>query len=110
MTPANIAVAVERTVVNEGFVARRISPNRFGLVLGTFLAAWHALWAALVWAGAAQPFMDFIFRLHMIEPPYRVAEFNLGTAATLVLVTAAIGYAGGWALGFIWNRFGRRNV
>jgi hypothetical protein len=43
-------------------------------------------------------------RLHMITPPYRIAAFNLGTAAGLVLVTAGIGYIGGWVVGVIWNR------
>jgi hypothetical protein len=75
-------------------------------VFGIFLAVWHALWALLVWFGAAQPLMDFVFRLHMITPPYKIAAFNLGTAATLVLVTAAIGYLMGWVVGSIWNRFG----
>ena len=84
----------------------RTQPHLFGLVFGIFLAVWHALWALLVWFGAAQPLMDFIFRLHMITPPYKIAAFNLGTAATLVLVTAAIGYLMGWVVGFIWNRFG----
>jgi NhaP-type Na+/H+ or K+/H+ antiporter len=52
--------------------------------------------------------VDFVFRLHMITPPYRIAAFNLGTAATLVLVTAGIGYVMGFVVGFIWNRFGPR--
>lgn len=87
---------------------RRTHPHSFGLVFGIFLAVWHALWALLVWLGAAQPLMDFIFRLHMITPPYKIAAFNLGTAATLVLVTAGIGYVMGCVVGFIWNRFGPR--
>ena len=88
----------------------RANPHSFGLVLGIFLAAWHALWSLLVWLGAAQPLIDFIFRLHMITPPYKIAAFNLGTAAALVAVTAVIGYAMGWVVGFIWNRFGLREA
>jgi hypothetical protein len=86
----------------------RTNPHSFGLVFGIFLAAWHTLWSLLVWLGAAQPLMDFIFRLHMITPPYKIAAFDLGTAALLVLVTAGIGYAMGCVVGFIWNRFGPR--
>jgi uncharacterized membrane protein len=86
----------------------RTHPHSFGLVLSIFLAVWHSLWALLVWLGAAQTLVDFVFRLHMITPPYRIAAFNLGTAATLVLVTAGIGYVMGFVVGFIWNRFGPR--
>jgi hypothetical protein len=75
-----------------------------GLALGLFLAAFHAVWAILVWSGTAQPVMDFIFRLHMIKPPYAVEPFSLSTALALVLVTGAIGFASGWFLGVLWNR------
>jgi len=79
-------------------------------VFGVFLAVWHALWASLVWLGAAQPLIDFIFRLHMITPPYKIDTFNLGTAAALVAVTAGIGYVVGCVVGFIWNRLGPRDA
>jgi hypothetical protein len=83
---------------------KHVRPHTVGLVFGAFLAIWHALWALLVAVGAAQAVIDFIFRLHMITPPYKIAEFQLSTAAGLVLVTAGIGYVVGWAVGFIWNR------
>lgn len=82
----------------------RVRPHSFGLVFALFLAIWHTLWSVLVWVGVAQTLIDFIFRLHMITPPYKIAAFNFGTAVGLVLVTAGIGYVGGWAAGVIWNR------
>lgn len=88
----------------------RANPHSFGLVFGVFLAVWHTAWATLVWFGAAQPLIDFIFRLHMITPPYKISAFSLGDAAALVLVTASIGYVAGWVVGFIWNRFGLREA
>jgi hypothetical protein len=81
-----------------------IRPHIVGLVFAAFFAIWHILWSLLVAVGAAQPVIGFIFRLHMITPPYKIAEFHLGTAAGLVLVTAGIGYVAGWAVGLIWNR------
>lgn len=82
----------------------RVHPNSFGLAFGSFLALWHMLWAVLVWVGAAQWLIDFIFRLHMITPPYKVGAFNVVTALALVLTTACIGYVTGVMMGFIWNR------
>jgi len=84
---------------------KHVRPHAVGLVFASFLALWHALWSVLVAAGFAQAVIDFIFRLHMITPPYKIAEFHLGNAAALVLVTAGTGYVGGWAIGFIWNRY-----
>jgi len=70
------------------------------------IGLWHAFWAGLVWAGAAQPVMDYIFRLHMITPPYKIAAFDPGLALALILVTAIIGYLFGWIGAVIWNRYG----
>jgi hypothetical protein len=82
----------------------RIRPHSLGLAFGIFLALWHAFWSVLVWLGAAQWLLDFIFRLHMITPPYKVEAFSFGTAIALVLITAPIGYVTGFVIGVIWNR------
>ena len=83
----------------------RIHPNSVGLALAAFLGTFHAFWAFLIWAGGAQWLLDFVFLLHMITPPYHVTGFNLFTATSLVLVTAAIGYVSGCFIGFVWNQF-----
>lgn len=82
----------------------RIHAHSLGLAFGLFLALWHTLWALLVWVGAAQWLLDFVFRLHMIAPPYKVVAFSFGTAIALVLITASIGYVTGFVIGVIWNR------
>jgi hypothetical protein len=83
----------------------RIHPRSFGFAFAAFLGTCHAFWAFLVWAGAAQWLLDFIFRLHMVAPPYQVMAFSLPTAIALVVFTAAVGYVSGWFIGFLWNRF-----
>ena len=84
----------------------RIRPHSAGFALGILIGLLHVFWAALVWAGAAQAVMDFIFRLHMITPPYKVAAFDPGLAVALILVTAIVGYLVGSIGAVIWNRYG----
>jgi hypothetical protein len=83
----------------------RVHPNSMGLAFGVFLAVWHAFWSLLVFVGVAQWLIDFVFRLHMIAPPYRVTGFSPLTALSLVLVTSIVGYLIGTLLALIWNRF-----
>jgi hypothetical protein len=82
----------------------RVHPHSFGLAFAIFLGLWHSLWSVLVWLGVAQWLIDFVFRLHMITPPYKIAAFSLGMALSLVVVTTCIGYLVGLAMGLIWNR------
>ncbi|TSC83283.1 MAG: Uncharacterized protein G01um101419_113 [Parcubacteria group bacterium Gr01-1014_19] len=68
------------------------------------LGLWHLVWAVLVATGGASILMDFVFRVHFIEPPYAIMEFELGSAILLVGLTTLGGYVLGWVLGAIWNR------
>lgn len=79
--------------------------NSWGLIFGVFMGGLHALWAILVGAGLAQVFIDWIFALHMIRPPYVIAPFDALTAIMLVVVTFIIGYVGGWIFAAICNAF-----
>lgn len=80
-----------------------VSVAKTGLVFGVFVGGFHALWAVLVAVGWAQPLLDFIFRLHFIDPPYHINAFSLPTAALLVGVTAGLGMLGGAGLAIAWN-------
>ncbi len=80
-----------------------VSIPRAGLVLGVMIGGFHAVWAGLVAAGWGQALLDFIFRLHFIDSPYRVTAFDLPTAATLVAVTFALGILTGSILALAWN-------
>ncbi len=81
-----------------------INKNKVGLVFAAFFGLWHVLWSVLAALGWAQPLINWAFRLHMIQPPFTVGEFNSGTAAVLVVVAAIIGYIAGYVIGAIWNR------
>ena len=80
-----------------------VSKHKAGLALGLILGLWHLGWSLLVAVGLAQVFMDWIFHLHFIQPPYTIAPFRLGLAVALITVTTGIGYASGWFLAAIWN-------
>ena len=80
-----------------------ISKSRAGVVVGALIGLSHLMWSLLVAAGLAQLVIDWIFRLHFIQPPYTITAFNLGTAAILIVVTSAIGFVMGWLFAAIWN-------
>jgi len=80
-----------------------ISKNKLGVVSGSLLGLSHLTWAILVATGLAQWLMDWIFRLHFIQPPYIVTAFNLSYAIGLIVVTSSLGYMIGWVGGALWN-------
>jgi K+-sensing histidine kinase KdpD len=81
-----------------------ISRSRAGVVLGSLTGLSHLIWSLLVAFGVAQWAINWIFRLHFIQPPYTVTAFNFGTAVTLIVVTSVIGFVIGWLFAAIWNR------
>lgn len=58
---------------------------------GICLASLHACWALLVALGWAQPLMDFIFKVHMLNSPFQVQAFSLPLAVALIGITFLIG-------------------
>jgi len=80
-----------------------ISKNKLGIVFGSLLGLWHVMWVVLVMTGLAQWLMDWVFRLHFIQPPYTVAAFRLTYAIGLIVITSSLGYVMGWAGGALWN-------
>ena len=87
---------------------QKVSQHSLGMALGVFMAVFHALWSVMILIGVAQWFMDFIFKLHMIAPPYTISSFSFGSAIALIVVTGVIGYIMGWVLGWAWNRYAVR--
>ena len=85
----------------------RIGALHLGFVVGGVVAAMHAAWAAMVAFNWAQPFLDCIFYLHFVTPPYHVEPFSTVTAVTLVGLTGAIGLLVGALFAIVWNAFHR---
>jgi hypothetical protein len=85
------------------FPSMKLSPHSTGLALGGLFGLVHAGWSVLIVIGLAQPLLDWVFRLHMIQPVYQVASFSLSMAAVLVVVTGLIGYALGYVFALLWN-------
>lgn len=81
---------------------KKTFPHTLGLALGGLFGLFHASWALLVALGVAQPLIDWILRMHMIEPFYRILPFNLITAILLVVMTSLVGYVVGWVGGTLW--------
>jgi hypothetical protein len=81
-----------------------ISPSKTGLALGSTLAVVHLLWSATVALGLGQWFIDWIFKLHFIQPPYSVAAFDWTLAVGLIIVTFVVGHVLGWLFGWLWNQ------
>lgn len=82
----------------------KLDPKKTALAVGIFAGGWHVVWAVLIMLGWAQPLQDFMFQIHMLNNPFTVVAFNLGTAAVLVITTFAIGFLFGWVFANIWNR------
>lgn len=82
-----------------------MNANKLGVLIGSFYAAWHAGWSALVAAGVAKPLLDWILRLHFLSFEYVVYPFDAARAATLVLAAFVSGYVIGWVLGTGWKAF-----
>lgn len=78
---------------------------RTSLIGGACLASLHFSWAILVALGWAQPLMDFIFKLHMLNSPFQIQPFDIALALGLVAVTFLIGCFYGLIFYFVRIQF-----
>ena len=74
---------------------------------GLCLSSVHLFWVIIVAAGWAQPLMDFIFKLHMLNSPFEVQPFNLTFAYQLIGITFLIGFFYGALFYIFKNQFFR---
>ncbi len=81
-----------------------LNPHKVGLALGGLLGLAHVAWSALVAFGWAQPLINWVMGLHMIQESVVVLPFMWQTALGLVVTTAVVGYVFGYAFAMIWNK------
>lgn len=83
----------------------KLDKNNTGLVFGMFLALLHLLWAVLIWVIPTylQKFLDWIFKLHALEPIWKITTMTVINAALLVIITFIFGYILGWVFAWIWD-------
>ena len=87
---------------------QNFNSHKVGLVSGLMLAGWHLIWLGLIFLGLAQPFLDFILRLHSIAPAFTVMPFDPTNSLMLLLVTFVIGYGIGYVGAIVWNKVHRK--
>lgn len=82
-----------------------LNRNKVALVLGSFAAIVHLVWALIVGLGWGQAYLDFVFGMHFITNPYMVADFDLATAVELIVIAFLVAYIVGYVFATIWNHF-----
>ncbi len=64
---------------------------RTSLIGGISLSSLHVCWAFIVASGWAQPLIDFVFKLHMLNSPFQVQAFSPLLAIGLIGITFFLG-------------------
>lgn len=85
-----------------------IQAPKLGLVVGSVAAAWHIVWSVLAAADLAQPLIDWMQKLHFMEPSMVLNAFDPGKAIVLIVIAFLIGYVTGWFAGTVWNTVAKK--
>lgn len=80
-----------------------LAKPKTGLIIGVLLALLHFLWSILVATGVAQTVLDWVYKMHFLDNPFQVQQFDIATAAMLVVLTFVIGFVAGWILALVVN-------
>ena len=83
----------------------KFSLLKTSLIWGLCLLSLHVFWVGLVAFGFAQPLLDFVFKLHMLNSPFTVQAFDPILAMELLAFTFLIGCFYGAVFCLIRNRF-----
>jgi hypothetical protein len=78
---------------------------RTALIGGISLSSLHFFWVLLIASGFAQPLLDFVFKLHMLNSPFQVQAFNPLLALGLIGITFLFGCIYGAIFYLIKSKF-----
>ena len=78
--------------------------KNFGLVLGSFAALWHLVWVILIALNWAQPLMDFVYKMHSLNNPLVVMQFDLMRSIGLIVIAFIMGNIVGNVFAIVWNK------
>lgn len=84
-----------------------INPLKAGVSFGVLLGGCHFFWALLVALGWAQPLIDFVFWMHLIQPVLVIRPFSLAAAAALIAFTSIAGFITALLFALLWNKLHR---
>lgn len=84
-----------------------INPLKAGITFGVLLGGYHLCWSLLVALGWAQPFIDFVFWMHFIQPVFVIRPFSLPAATALIVFTSIAGFVIAFVFGAIWDKLHR---
>ena len=77
--------------------------HKVGLAIGAMLGLWHFCWTLLVALGLAQPLLNLVMLMHMIQPTNVIMPFSWIYALGLIVLSTFFGYAVGYVATLIWN-------
>jgi hypothetical protein len=80
-----------------------INPLKAGVTFGALLGVCHLFWALLALLGWAQPLIDFVFWMHLIQPVLVIRPFNLAAAAALTVFASIVGFVVAFVFAVLWN-------
>lgn len=80
-----------------------LNQHKTGLALGALAGLWHVVWSVLVALGLAQPFINWVLALHMVQEPFSVLPFSFITAIELVAFAFIVGYIVGRVFAWLSN-------
>jgi hypothetical protein len=81
-----------------------INPLKAGVTFGALLGVCHFFWSLMVALGWAQPLIDFVFWMHLIQPVFVIRPFSLPAAAALIVFTSIVGFVVAFIFAVLWNK------
>ena len=81
-----------------------MNKRKMGLVLGSFAALMHLAWVVLIAFGWAQPLMDFVYKMHSLNNPFTVMQFDFMRAIGLIVIAFIMGNIVGNVFAMVWNK------